>query len=63
MSDPVYDSVLFYCPECKESIFIMFHNSWTCKCGLKWICMPPVNIYDGKVPIMEINGETINEDN
>lgn len=60
----IYATVDFYCPDCKEKIFIDFTDGHECACGKIWIFPPPVcKINNNRInllnikPIREINGE------
>ena len=51
----IYDDVSFYCPECKEKIYVLFRKVYVCGCQKKWTFSDPVTDR-GLKPKVEING-------
>jgi len=61
MEEGIYDSIVFYCPVCKETIYKKYIDPYECGCGKKWKCSPPLDLEGGAVPVMEKNGKIIKE--
>jgi hypothetical protein len=52
-----YDTVVFFCPECKSMLSISYHYDSTCVCGNKWRSCSPICTNKNIKSIREINGE------